>query len=413
MKASTQNSTKLSFILFISLLSGYTFMCMTRNCFSSAMVFIVDEEILTKVQTGVITAAFYLTYAILQIVGGMVTDKLPPERFVTIGLLGASITNLVIFFSQNYVVMLISWSLNAALQFGAWPAIFKIVSTMLVRKMQTPALFVTTHASPGGTVAGFVVAAIVGTHWELNFIISAIGLAFFAILWEITVKIISPVAAVEELPKDAIPNDLQKRVSFGKMFITSGLVFVLVIAFIRTMLDFGIRGLTPTMINESYTGVNPSLATIISIIVLVAGVVGICCVYLVYPRLIKNESIGILILFASAFPFSIGMLWLGKISYWFIVTFLAFIVLFMGGCGLFTTSFIAARFNKYGKGSTVVGIINATASLGIVVAYTVFPAIAEKLSWNQTAILWIVLVCVALAAISALLPLWSRFLKNR
>ena len=168
MKASTQNSTKLSFILFISLLSGYTFMCMTRNCFSSAMVFIVDEEILTKVQTGVITAAFYLTYAILQIVGGMVTDKLPPERFVTIGLLGASITNLVIFFSQNYVVMLISWSLNAALQFGAWPAIFKIVSTMLVRKMQTPALFVTTLASPGGTVAGFVVADSLGNNGQNN-----------------------------------------------------------------------------------------------------------------------------------------------------------------------------------------------------------------------------------------------------
>lgn len=58
------------------------------------MVFIVDEGLLTKFQTELITATFYVIYAILQIAGGVVTDKWHTERFITFGLLGAAACNL-------------------------------------------------------------------------------------------------------------------------------------------------------------------------------------------------------------------------------------------------------------------------------------------------------------------------------
>ena len=126
MKIRTLNSRKASIIVLLSLMISYTFLCMTRNCFSSAMVFIVDEGLLTKFQTGVISALFYVAYSIMQIFGGVITDKFSPERFITVGLLGAALSNTVIYFNQNYIVMLIAWSFNAAMQFGVCPAVFKI-----------------------------------------------------------------------------------------------------------------------------------------------------------------------------------------------------------------------------------------------------------------------------------------------
>ena len=219
MKTKNINSTGISILLLCSLMMAYTFMCMTRNCFSSAMVFIVDQGLLTKLQTSVITAVFYVVYAILQIVGGVITDKLNPERFITIGLIGAAVSNIVIFFNQHYVVMLLMWSFNAAMQFGVWPAVFKIVSTMLVPKMRDTSLFIATLASPAGVVSSYAVAAIVGARWQLNFLISAIGLVAFALIWEITVLIVKPHTTEVELVPQSDNNLVKRDVGAGKTVI--------------------------------------------------------------------------------------------------------------------------------------------------------------------------------------------------
>jgi len=115
------------FFVFLWLL--YAVACMTKNCFGGALASIVAEGVLTKSQTGFISGMFYLVYAPLQIAGGMVADRVSPEKLIKFGLLGAFIANLVIFFNQNYYVMLIIWMCNAVVQFGIWPSVFKIVSS--------------------------------------------------------------------------------------------------------------------------------------------------------------------------------------------------------------------------------------------------------------------------------------------
>ena len=114
---------------------------MTKNCFSGALAGIVAEGVLTKSQTGFITGMFYLVYAPFQIVGGMVADRISPEKLIKFGLLGAFVANLIIFFNQNYYVMLITWICNAIVQFDIWPSVFKIVSSQLVRSDRTQMTF--------------------------------------------------------------------------------------------------------------------------------------------------------------------------------------------------------------------------------------------------------------------------------
>jgi sugar phosphate permease len=407
-------SKKASVLLLAVLFITYAFICLTKNCFSSAMVFIVSEGILTKFQTGVISAAFYTVYAILQIVGGVITDKWHPERFITVGLIGASLSNLVIFFNQNYTVMLVSWIFNAMIQFAVWPATFKLVSTMLVKEMRSNSLFLITFGNPFGVVFSYAVAALVGTSWQYNFLVSSVGLVIIAIVWEITVKSISPYVKETEIeaPKTEKSEENATRISLFKLIFSSGLILFTALSFIRTMFDLGIKSMSATMINESYTDVSPTMSTWLTIIVLICGAVGPCIARIIYPRFIKNEAIAAALFFFAAAPLAALTLLVGKIHYVALVIILALIVMLMSGCSIFTTSYAAAKFNKWGKGATVAGILNCTASFGVVGANLIFTAIAEGAGWFGTAVVWVIMMAVSILITLTLIPIWSAFLKN-
>ena len=84
-------------MLFVYLFMMYAVVYMTKSMFSSAMATIVEEGFMTKSQTGLINAVFWLVYALFQVVGGFAADKYSPHKLITIGLVGAIIANIVIY----------------------------------------------------------------------------------------------------------------------------------------------------------------------------------------------------------------------------------------------------------------------------------------------------------------------------
>ena len=414
MKSRIINNKHACVALLCTLVLAYSYICMSKNCFGASMVFIVDEGILTKFETGIITAVFYVVYAVLQIVGGMLTDKLHPERFITVGLLGAAASNLVIYFNQSYPVMLISWTLNACLQFAVWPASFKIVSTLLRNDMQKSSLFTVTFGNPIGVVLGYILAAIVGSEWRMNFLVSAVGLVVIAVLWELVVKSVKPYIEETSLPA---PVKRKESSSGSKEFLTvalrSGIVIILILSFTRTMFDLGIKAMAPTMINESYDNVDAVFATVISITILVSGAIGPFISRFIYPKILKNEAVIITLFFLISTPLTVAMLLLGQVHHIVIVILLALVVMLMSAASLFTTSYIAARFNTFGKGATIAGALNCTAALGVVAANTLFTGIADAFGWHGTIMVWIVIMAVSLVISALHIPIWTKFLKSK
>ena len=132
---------KLSAVLFVFLFLLYAVVYMTKNMFTSAMAIIVEEGFMTKSQTGLINAVFWLVYAPFQVVGGFAVDKFSPYKLIMIGLAGAAIANIVIYFNQSYYVMMSAWVFNAIIQFGVWPGVFKIVSTQIAPQMRKKSVF--------------------------------------------------------------------------------------------------------------------------------------------------------------------------------------------------------------------------------------------------------------------------------
>ena len=143
MEKSEYSKKRLGIVLFSVLILSYTYVCMTKYCFSAAMVFIVDEGYMTNFQTGLISSAFWMVYAISQLFGGAVADRWHPERLVTLGLVSAGAANVAVYLCyENYTLTLIIWMLNALLQFGVWPSVFKIISSMYSGRGLTNAMMV-------------------------------------------------------------------------------------------------------------------------------------------------------------------------------------------------------------------------------------------------------------------------------
>ena len=413
MKNKISDVKKISVVLLIGLVSSFSFISLTKNCFSSSMVFIVAEGLLTKFETGTINAVFYAIYAVLQMMSGPLTDKWRPDKLITIGLLGAGVSNLIVYFNQNYAVMLLAWSLNAILQCAVWPSVFKIASTSVCDSLRPTALFLINVCGSIGGIVSFLIAAMVGEMWQLNFLVSAIGLFAFALIWEACVAFVDP--CVLKPSSDAskeLKVSAENAPSFKTVLFSYGILLLFFIAILRSAFDLGVRVLAPSIINESYDALSPSLSTLLSIIVITAGILGSFFGMILYPRILKNEAVAILFFFVASFPFVCLMLLVGKVHYAFIVVFLTAMVFLLSTASMFTSSYIAGRFSKWNMGATVAAFVNGGAALGIVFANTAFTAIADAFGWLFTIKVWIFMLLVAIILSIIFLSIWTKFLKK-
>jgi len=407
----TSKSVSIAIVTF--LFFSYAFISLTKNCFSSAMVFIVDEGILTKSQTGVITSSFYIIYGILQIVGGLLADRWHPERLITIGFLGAGIANFVIYSNQSYAVMLSAWIFNALSQFPVWPATFKILSSMTHPSIRKKAIYIVSFSTATGLVLGYVMAAFV-SRWQINFLVSSIGLITIAILWSIVWKIATKKSGMElnSHEEPTVPHsDEHPHFKLWPTLVSSGVLAVIALNFISNIFNMGVKSFVPTMIKESYDNVTPSFATIISIIVLITSALGPFFAKLWYPKPFKNE----LLIFGTAYSLGIipciVLLFIGRINYFIIIGAMACFMVIIASCNLYY-SYVSAFFGRWGKSGSVAGIVNFAASFGVVFANLVLTRIADGFGWTVTLIVCFILLIIGAMLSYIVAPKWEKFKKN-
>ena len=407
---------RVSLAVAVIIITAYALICMTKFCFSSAMVFIVDEGYMTKFQTGTIVSAFWVVYALMQIAGGVLSDRFKPRTLITVGLVGAGVANLAVYYLyNNYILTIIIWSLNAALQFAVWPATFKIISTALAPEHRSKGMVIATLAYPAGVLVSYLVAALIDK-WQYNFLISAISLLVFALAWELSMKYFERFM-VEKPTKHIIVRDADNNIvkpdesmNLKMLILSSGLVLIFGIALLRSVIN-QVQTLVPVMIKESYSGIAPNFATALSLIVLFCSAVG-PIMGSGLKKKVKNEMTLCALLLGAMIPMSVITLFIGKVSYIAIVVAIAVIVLLSSAASFLVTSLIATRFNKWGRGATIAGFLNCFSSLGVVVANFVLTLIADKLGWLATLISVGIIIAVSVTFSLAAKPIWGNFMKK-
>lgn len=403
---------RVSRLFFVFIWVAYALVYMTKSCFAGALSAIVAEGALTLTEASMINAAFYAVYTPLQILGGVFADKYNPERLIMIGLLGSAAANIVIFLNQNFWVMLIAWVFNAMIQFALWPAIYKIISSQLVRSDRSQMVFFISFASSGGLLISYAVSALI-PKWQYNFAISAVMLIALAIVLLFFCNRLSPIL-VKDRPVEADKDgDAPQEIKTGKLFLISGCYALMMAVLLRAMVENGTKTLSATMLFQCYESVSPTLGNLLNTMVILAGVAGTVLVrFFVFPKLIKNELIAFCACLGLAIPFAVVLRFVGKLPISIVVASLAMIALLLSPTTLFVQHY-NMRFIKYGKNGTAAGVLNAAASLGFTLQFCLFGPVAETLGWPTVTTLWIVMIAIAIISIAIAIHPFRRFIKDK
>ncbi len=404
-----------SLLAFLACLFAYVFISLTRNAYPAAMASMIADGIFTKADAGLVSASYYFCNAATTFLGGYFSDRVSPFFLIGVSLFGSVLSCVIMYFSSSLLLMVIAWGVYGLASFAIWPAIIKILSTMLHEKHKTIALLVVPFGLNVGTMLSYLTAAPIlnrGTWrdvFRFSYITVAVFLALFAILTVYLRKNLT------EIPAQQPPQNGNKRTcrySSFRLMAVSGLFLLLVPNFIRAALDIGLKSWVPTMIMENYS-VSPAFAGTLTMVLLVVNLLAIFLVAWMYPRRCRNAATAVGIYFTLTVPLTAVLLFTGRIPLAIVLILLAVITTLMSAAAQFFNASFAAAYAPYGKNGLIAGLLNTAGCLGCVAANYGYGVIAENFGWTATVGVWIALAVIALAFCLLAVPKWAKFQKGK
>ena len=387
----------------------YTLIYTSKSMFSAAMATIVEAGDMTQTQTATISAVFWIVYGILQIPGGLAADRFKPSLLIIIGVAGAIVANVVIYLNQSYEVIMVTWALNAAVQFGLWPGIFKIITTELIPSARKTGMFWMVFGTSFGIGLSMLIASFV-THWQQNFVVSIVMLSSALVLFLISYPLLEKRMVVqhEAVSAKAAP---QEKMSW-KEILKTGILGLALAAFLRTAVDNGLKNQTPTMLMKSYENLPAAISTRLGAILTVFSFFGVLLLKPFQKYVTTNEAKGVAIGLLVALPLMLTACLVGKIPYLLLLGILCIAQMMVSCMGPFSGSFSAGRFAFCGRSGTIAGIVNALAALGNVAATAGFALVAENVGWTAVMLVCGGLLACTIAVCLIIRPAWTRFIAR-
>lgn len=167
------------------------------------------------------------------------------------------------------------------------------------------------------------------------------------------------------------------------------------------------------MLFQSYEQISPAVGNLLNTLIIIAGIAGTVLLRMfVFPKLIKNELIATILLLLITLPFAVILRFVGIVNYVWIVIALSAVSFFVSPMYMLIQQYIL-HFAKYGMTGKASGIMNAAASLGLVVQFFVLGPLADKFGWVVVTVSWIVMTVLALIFTALTLRTFRRFASQK
>ena len=211
--------------------------------------------------------------------------------------------------------------------------------------------------------------------------------------------------------KNSKKAEINKEPMLGLM-LSSGLIIFLIVCLLRVAIDNGIKMMTPVMLMESYKNLPAAIATRMSSVLIIFSAIGTFVAGFMQRNVTRNEARAQTILYAVSLVPLFIVCFLGYVHYICILIALSVAIMLIHGAAPFSQSFVALHFETHGRIGTVSGILNATASVGNVLASYVFAKMAEIMPWRGVTVSWLITIIICGLLCVAILPRWTRFTKE-
>ena len=384
-----------------------------RINFAVMMVRICSDMSATKSDLAIVVTALTVAFGMGQVISGFIGDKIKPQYLLTGGLALAIVCNVAIFFASTIPVMTVVWAINGLAHAMLWPPIVRMISTYVPFDEYSYASVRVSWGSSIATIILYLFCPLLLSFMSWRAIILAcagIG-AVIMVVWLIA----SPKLFCEE---NLLVRTEQKTTESGK---TRGMpipavaifpiVFIIIGIIFQGMMRDGVTNWMPSFLLETF-GLPEDSSILATVILAVFSIFSFWVFDVLYRKLINNEVLCGGVIFGMALVSATALYFVNVFTSSVLISMLlmAVIVGCMHGINLMLIAIVPKSFAKYGKVSTMSGLLNSCTYIGAAAATSGFAAIAEATnSWTPTLFVWIIICAVGTAACMIAAPSWKKF----
>lgn len=427
---------QMKFLCFLCCLD-YFMSYLTRINYAVCMVELQSALQIGKSIAGLPVTACFLSYGLGQIICGFLGDKMKPQLMIFAGLAGVCACNLTVALIPRMEVITPVWCANGFFQAMLWPPMVRIMAECLSDKWYRHCCVLVSMASSAATIAIYILTpvCIQLSGWQSVFYLpAALGLAAAAIWLANTRKLTSggpvqegeaasdsmenpasgAVAACssEAVSKAASGTDAEpadKKPLFLRLLADASLAAILIAIVLQGILRDGITTWMPVYMSETFGMSNAS--SILSAAALpLFSVFSVLLSSLLLGFLKSEVRTAAYLFLAGAFA---GAVMLAAFDGMPVVC-IVMMTLITGcahGINLMLISRVPGHFTRYGKVSSVSGILNSATYVGNSLSTYGFGAVAEAAGWMPVVAIWIGVCAAGAALMLCVRGRWARFCR--
>ncbi len=333
---------------------------------------------------GIIGSAFFMVYAVGQLVNGFLGDRLASKKLVAAALLGTVLMNLIIGISNSIMVIAVCWGINGYFQSMVWGPLMRILSGLFNKEeLRRVSTRMSTTMVLGYALAWTVLGRVIlFASWKWLFLIPAGVGALMLAVWLLFIE------------NQQEPNTAQvaahRTILQSLDFITKRRLWLLVSSCcFMGIVKEGISLWAPILFHEA---IGLSLSNSLSLVLLIP-LANLCGIFFagwlhkmmgrsdLYPVLVMC---GIILMCAGIFSLPLGLPKMVS------VILIACISAMSYGCNCIFLSLIPLRFGKDNMVSTLVGTLDFSTYVGAALSSVITGFVVPTAGWSRIPILWLV-----------------------
>ncbi|MCQ2387661.1 MAG: MFS transporter [Clostridia bacterium] len=361
---------------------------------------------------GIVDTCFFITYALGQVVHGLLCKYYNPKWIIFSALIASSIVNFVIAIlpSNMFWIVPIVWSINGFAMASLWPLMIRVFNINLAKKHLKTSLFAMSFPVSLGYLCAYALSAIFSAvgHFHLSFYTASILLIANAIIWLFWVDSLIGKCKTErnevdgedvvEKKEEQIEKHEEKKKSAGKSFwMLFGILALF--AIVDNLLKDGIMSWTPTILKETYNLENWKSVLLTIIIPLFAVLGGI--ISLKISSKIKNYILLCGVFFAGVSVVLLGLIFSFKLPSW-ILPLMCLVITYalMSAINNVVTNIYPLQVDKNVNAGMIAGLIDGFCYVGSAISSFGIGSIVDR-TGNWNIIFYIFAICAVLCTVTS------------
>lgn len=391
------------------LTTAYMVSYMTRLDFGAVIAEMVEQTGMTKGMLSAAVTGSAVSYGLGQLLSGYIGDRVSPKRLVLAGLLMTTAMNALIPFCGGHRQMLAVWCVNGLAQAFMWPPMVRLMSGLFSDRDYRSAATMVSLGGSFGTVAVYLGAPLLIwlSGWRAVFAAAAAAGAVMAVFWKsCCCEPASDGTASDGTASDGGDNVFAAHMPAGGtgenrrgkeglagrasvLDIWPLLLLVMLSIVLQGALRDGVTTWMPSYISETYD-LGSEISILTGVALPIFSIVGVKCASLLYENAFRNPLKCAGVIFGAGAGAALALTFVTGRSAAASVACSAVLTGCMYGANLMLVSMVPPFFRRYGKISTVSGLLNCCAYVGSAVSTYGIALLSERAGWTATAFIWFV-----------------------